>query len=219
MMRPEVDGVGVGTTQLQPIGHTGSAPLYPSGRVVVSAWFVSVALHIVGLVLMFLFAFPYAPRQQAAERVVQAELIDHFEGTAYSPSPLPELADQPTSKDPLKTRFTPKEFDSLSEMKVARKPELSILGIGAGGGDFSHYGLTAGSGGGPKFFGLGGSARGVRRIVYVVDRSGSMLDTFQYVRQELKRSISALRRTQKFHVIFFSSGMVENTPKRLVSSI
>ena len=78
----------------------------------------------------------------------------------------------------------------------------------------------AGSGAGPEFFGLGGSARGARRIVYVVDRSGSMLDTFFHVREELKRSIGELRRSQKFHVIFFNAGEpLENPPKRLVRAI
>ena len=74
---------------------------------------------------------------------------------------------------------------------------------------------------GPEFFGAGGSsARGARRIVYVVDRSGSMLDTFEYVAEELKRSISALRRSQKFHVIFYNSGKpLEAPPGRLVSAI
>ena len=47
-----------------------------------------------------------------------------------------------------------------------------------------------------------------------------MMDTFVYVQAELRRSISALRRSQKFHVIFFNTGLtLENQPKRLVSAI
>ncbi len=47
-----------------------------------------------------------------------------------------------------------------------------------------------------------------------------MLDTFDHVRAEMRRSISALRRSQKFHVIFFNSGPpLENSPERLVSAI
>ncbi len=46
------------------------------------------------------------------------------------------------------------------------------------------------------------------------------MDSFAFVRDELKRSISALRRSQKFHVIFFNSGPpMENPPQRLVSAI
>jgi hypothetical protein len=74
-------------------------------------------------------------------------------------------------------------------------------------------------GDGAEFFGLGGSARGTRRVVYVVDRSGSMIDSFTFVQAELKRSVSALRRSQKFHVIFFNAGPpLENPPGRLVSA-
>ena len=84
----------------------------------------------------------------------------------------------------------------------------------------SRYGLTAGGGDAPEFFGLGSSARGARRIVYVVDRSGSMLTTFADVRVELKRSVSALRRSQKFHVIFFNAGQpLQMPPGRPVSAI
>ena len=47
-----------------------------------------------------------------------------------------------------------------------------------------------------------------------------MLGTFVYVKEELKRSVSKLRRSQKFHVIFFNHQRpVHNPPKRLVSAI
>jgi len=50
-----------------------------------------------------------------------------------------------------------------------------------------------------------------------VDRSGSMLDTFDEVRFEMLRSISRLSPGQTFHVIFFASGPPkENPPRRLV---
>ena len=70
---------------------------------------------------------------------------------------------------------------------------------------------------GPEFFGLGKRARGAHKIVYVVDRSGSMMTTFQAVRNELQNSVDGLRRNQKFHVIFFNAGPpLENRPKTLV---
>jgi hypothetical protein len=94
----------------------------------------------------------------------------------------------------------------------------SITGLGAGGSDFGGYGLGAGPGGtGPRFFGLGGTARGAQNIVYVVDRSGSMTGTFGAVRDELKRSVERLRRSMRFHVILFNAGPpLENPAKQLV---
>lgn len=63
---------------------------------------------------------------------------------------------------------------------------------------------------GPKaeFYGLGGNAR---RIVYVVDASGSLIDTLQYVLAELQRSIQELSDQQHFTVLFFQGGHVLET--------
>jgi uncharacterized protein with von Willebrand factor type A (vWA) domain len=65
-----------------------------------------------------------------------------------------------------------------------------------------------------KFFASGGNAY---TIVYLVDRSGSMIDTIEPLKREIKRSIGELQPMQKFHVIFFSSGEpVEGPAKELI---
>ncbi|UCE58946.1 MAG: VWA domain-containing protein [Phycisphaerales bacterium] len=201
-------------------GHAGSRSIHLTGRDILLAWLISLALHSVGLMVMFLLVFPYAAGKETALPVPRTELIGEIEASGSFSSQMPDSVNPQQSIEEQDVRFMPQPSESLSELSMSKKPELSIIGIGAGGGDFSQYGLTAGPGTGPVFFGLGGSARGVRRIVYVVDRSGSMLGTFSYVCKELKRSIRALRRSQKFHVIFFNSGRpLENPPKRLVSAI
>ena len=69
------------------------------------------------------------------------------------------------------------------------------------------------------FFGVGGGKEGAGKIVYVVDRSGSMVDSIEFVRAELKRSIGTLTDEQEFHVIFYSSGPpVEMPTGRLVKA-
>jgi len=66
----------------------------------------------------------------------------------------------------------------------------------------------------PSFCGLTSPAS---KVVYVVDRSGSMTDSIDYVKYELKRSIASFDARVKFHVIFFSSGPpVEMPTRRLV---
>ena len=96
---------------------------------------------------------------------------------------------------------------------------VQVIGIsgGASSGSSAAFGLTTGgSGTGPKsnFFGTGGNAY---HIVYVVDRSGSMLDTLDLVKKEMLRSICRLSPAQTFHVIFFATGKpLENAPRRLV---
>ena len=94
---------------------------------------------------------------------------------------------------------------------------ISLYGIsgGAAGGRAADFGLLPGGAGRPtRFFDVRADAY---HIVYVVDRSGSMLDTFDEVRREMLRSISRLHSSQTFHVVFFASGTPrENPPRRLV---
>jgi hypothetical protein len=65
-----------------------------------------------------------------------------------------------------------------------------------------------------RFFSSGGNAY---NIVYLVDRSASMIDSIEPLKRELKRSIGVLQPMQKFHIIFFSAGEpVEGPGKDLV---
>ena len=70
----------------------------------------------------------------------------------------------------------------------------------------------------PSFFGVACPAPPQGwDIVYVIDRSGSMLDTFDVVRKELARSLSRLDPRYRFHIIFFADGdAMESPPGKLV---
>lgn len=61
-----------------------------------------------------------------------------------------------------------------------------------------------------RFFGI--QTTRPDRVIYVMDKSGSMLKTFDLVRQELIRSINDLDETQQFHVILFA----DNVPTEFV---
>ncbi|MCX5672568.1 MAG: hypothetical protein NTU94_14725 [Planctomycetota bacterium] len=81
---------------------------------------------------------------------------------------------------------------------------LQVIGIGGGGKEIGGFeGLGSG---GRGFFGAGVEGEIAHRIVYVVDRSGSMTDSIDFVKYELKRSIGELGEDTEFHVIFYSSG-------------
>jgi len=91
---------------------------------------------------------------------------------------------------------------------------LDIIGIGPGGHDRGDFdGMPGGRGG---FFGIGpkDEFEGPRKIVYVVDRSGSMTDSLVFVKYELKRSIGELPDAKEFHVIFYSTGPAQEMPMR-----
>ena len=85
---------------------------------------------------------------------------------------------------------------------------VDTLGIGGGSMDF---GGLEGWGRGRKgnsddsWFGDGGE-KNYKNIVYVIDRSGSMTDTIMYVKHELRKSIRNMSSSQKFYIVFYSSG-------------
>jgi hypothetical protein len=78
-------------------------------------------------------------------------------------------------------------------------------GAGSGsGGSMAPFGLPGGGSGlGPKspFMGISGNAK---YVAYVCDASGSMLNKFPALKQELKKAIDVLRPIQAFSIIFFS---------------
>ena len=93
-----------------------------------------------------------------------------------------------------------------------------LVGALACWGGMAGCGAQAGAGQGKAlradFIGLGGVCG---HIVLVIDRSGSMLDSFDVVRGEMVKTIKVLWAEQTFHVIFFSSGEAdENPPRSLV---
>lgn len=200
-------------------GHEGSASTQLSGRAVLCTWLASITLHTLVFVVLFVVPWLAMLAREPAPATVRVQLVGDPDAVATAATPTPDPTKDATRTDRTVVEVNPRRSTAIAELSAVKRPELSIIGIGAGGSDFSDLGLTVGSGPGPEFFGLGGNARGARHIVYVVDRSGSMIDTFDLVRVELKRSVSALRRSQKFHVVFFAKNAMENPPKRLVSAI
>lgn len=80
-----------------------------------------------------------------------------------------------------------------------------VGGAGSGdGGAMAPFGVPGGGAGlGPKspFMGISGNAK---FVTYVCDASGSMLDKFPALKQELRKAIDVLRPIQAFSIIFFS---------------
>jgi len=203
-------------------GHRGSIPLSLTGRILVCSWLTSVGVHGLLLGFMFVLVFPFAPRPPAALPDLRAELIGPIDAPLDHPSSPNPFSQNMTMSDAASHQPAYKTIVDVNDLTRFRKPDLSVIGIGAGGSP-NHDGVGPGlglGGGRADFFGLGGSTRGVRSVVYVVDRSGSMEGTFHFVQRELRRSINLLDRSQKFHVILFNEGPpLESPPKRLVNAV
>ena len=80
--------------------------------------------------------------------------------------------------------------------------QFSGSGDGEGGGPLAMFGQPGGGGIGPKgpVFGHGGNAK---KIVFVCDASGSMLNKFSTLRRELSNTVQGLRVIQSFNIVFF----------------
>jgi hypothetical protein len=77
-------------------------------------------------------------------------------------------------------------------------------GTGDGSGALAPFGIPGGGGGiGPKspFMGVSGNAM---KVVYLCDSSGSMMNKFDTLRQELRKAADTLKPIQSFDIIFFS---------------
>ncbi|MEO0514110.1 MAG: hypothetical protein AAF086_02295 [Planctomycetota bacterium] len=53
---------------------------------------------------------------------------------------------------------------------------------------------------------------GATRVVYLIDASGSLIDTFPFILNELQRTLSELKAEQSFAVLFFSGDRVIEAP-------
>lgn len=100
---------------------------------------------------------------------------------------------------------------------------MTADGIGAGKG--SGKGTGTGNGDGvPGYLARFGSKwneggiygiPGAKRIVYVLDHSGSMMDSFDFLRTEVKRQVRKLTPMHQFSVIMFSEEVDILGPERL----
>lgn len=203
-------------------------------------WAISLVLHI-GLFLVLFFAVATLVRDISARTsgLVVAEKVVINKHPNYLPPPNAETAKENTQTEyPLVglTGFAmqPGEGEDLyvgldknkSASSVRYGPSKSdnrILGINGPG-------LTDGNGkGGPlakwaplqtigkpdgTIFPL---VQGKGNVCYIIDRSGSMLETFDFVKAEMIRSVNTLGPNSCFHAIFFAEGApIESPPSKLV---
>jgi hypothetical protein len=93
-------------------------------------------------------------------------------------------------------------------------PRLDLAGLDSACGAAGAFGATFSAPPRSSLLGAGGNAH---HVVYVIDRSGSMIGVFEEVRREVLGSIGRLRQDQDFHIILFAQGLaIESAPRCLV---
>ena len=173
-------------------------------------WAMSILLHAGIVILAIIIIWTKLPQIEEEEPII----------------PIARLSEKPGAPLNMKTTTTPQKSSSSKRNvtkskkvnnKIATKvkADMSLIGV-AGGAESkaSPFGTSVGTGGpfSAGFFGSGGNAK---RLAYVVDASGSLIDTLHFVVAELKRSINGLSEQQSFTVIFFQGEtMVEAAGSR-----
>jgi len=174
------------------------------------SWGTSVVLHVAVITLAMFLVWqtrPVEPTFAYRSAVVPWAPLK----TTVRPPALRESRDRGEVLPTIPVReFTKNPFPDVAPNR------LEPIGIGDQGP--SRIGSSLPPGGAPQFIGIGTPA-GTKKVVYVVDRSGSMTDSIDYVKYELKRSISERTEDKEFHVVFYSSGPpVEMPTRRLVNA-
>ena len=114
-------------------------------------------------------------------------------------------------KKPVRPIITTTKTTTESDQKFKKILKIVNPLIGVSGGSTAP--AWSGSTGQGNFTGMfKGPPSGAKRVAFVIDASGSLIDTLPFVITELKKSINNLRDFQKFTVIFFQGDRVIEIP-------
>ena len=192
------------------------------------SWLMSMCFH-VALAMIFMFvamiAVPDPPDRPGPVSVMDIDNLP-VPINFSKPSPLPPSHRPPDPRKPRedkndKIKGQRRDLEDQMEKEAIGKnlamaginPDmkpLKLIGISGKGSFFGIKGLGGDGGGG----GGGGGGDRLPDVVYLIDRSGSMIDTFDTVRREMLLSIADLAPNRKFHVVLFADGRpVEKSPR------
>ena len=176
-------------------------------------WLISGTLH-AGVVLLALFVVWAGKPPEAEEIIIPIARWSERPGGALVTQEQIDLT-QANDARQVATQVT-SDSQSIQQLNTEVQSKLSLVGVAGGGASSGKLSPFVSSGGGaPKanFYGAGGNAT---KIIYIVDASGSLIDTLPFVIKELKRSINELIEKQRFTVIFFQKDQaIEVSPPRL----
>ena len=198
------------------VGHDGHDELSSDKAMLILAnampWVISMLFHLGLFLVMFFLVFMVVKQPDSEEIIIPDAVMSDNPGGMVNPR-------QSQTKSKSQTRQKRKKFTRKTKISVdtgKTKTALKVFG-GASAAATDDMGLRANTGTRSSFYGSGGNAH---NIVYVIDRSGSMVSSFDNgVKPEVLRSIGRLKSKQAFHIILFASGTaLEKQPARLVAA-
>ncbi|HRQ75771.1 MAG TPA: hypothetical protein PK098_07615 [Phycisphaerales bacterium] len=202
------------TPLIAPLGELGAESSAERSAKRIVPWLGSALLH-AALVLAGFFITWSAARTPEAER--PPVIVADFTAPAYDPVVPPNLPVGETLEESPPIEIDVPVLDQNIEAAIAEiSLDASSLSSDSAplptGSDFAPPAAR----GSVSFLGL--STSNARRIVYVIDASGSMIAYLQIILQELGRSLESLTPQQSFGIVFFqrSEALVVPPPRRLM---
>jgi hypothetical protein len=175
-------------------------------------WVTSLLFHLGIIVLALFVVWSVMLVKEEEPPVVASPRYTPHTGAALSTSDSVDLKASSTIRRVLTDAVASEE--SVNTLTATTREKLQLIGLaggGASGGKLAPLGTTTGGpSGGSTFVGL--PSGNANRIIYVVDASGSLIDTLPFVIKELSRSIGELSEEQSFTVIFFQRGREVEVP-------
>lgn len=204
-MRPENGPVPGSKIDAELIRALGGAPRTGSRWRAMMAWVASVGVH--GFLALLVLLFAATASQLARPPAPPPALVMDFQSPVYAPTAA--LARVSDSAETSTTAPVPPPTQAQREA-LQQAAERALAAIRASAAPLSLAAHRVGRLGGTSrpiqvdFVGL--KASNARRIVYVVDASGSLVGSFPQIVEELRRSLMKLDPRQQFGVIFFQRG-------------
>lgn len=173
---------------------------------------MSVLFHVALAVIIF---FAFGLQENETEEKEKVNRVVRYNPDEFSEDPSAALEEN-TRQDMMIDQDQPKVTKADEVKRIT--PDIKVPQLYTGG-SISDDLDPAGGGGGELglptgFFDKGGNAH---NVVYVIDASGSMVNSIDRVRMEMLRRISELQEAQTFHVVFFNDKLKDELPgKRLL---
>jgi len=182
-------------------------------------WGIAIMFHLGVLMLAFFISWSVQSGVEEEEVIIPQARLSATPGAPLSQRQTTSLTRSTTTStsSSIRRSLSNNARQSTSPSQLSSPVDLSSVSIGASAGssgsssDAFSDGIQGEAGMKATMYGSGGNAR---RIVYMIDASGSLIGTLPYVIVELKRSISELSDKQEFTVIFFQGEEAREVPPR-----
>jgi len=203
---PEVTPEGEG--ELEPVGSGAAVGTVAA----MLPWVMSLFLHLgVGLILSFAGMMYVTSKTVTVDDIlIPGENFTKTPGGVIHPGSMSVSKEAAAARTEVSTGVKSTGASIITSSSGQSAGLMQTMGgEGTAGGGMARMGGMGGMGRGPKskFFGTSGGGGGnIHHVVFLIDRSGSMMidNTIGAVKQQMKVSIRNLSEEQDFHIIFFS---------------